>query len=660
MNVTDPYTLSIEEDVLNLKVQSSELRRVYAASRTNEDLAEAVVSAHIITAEEIRQSGALTLVELLRLAPGVLVKQKTNGYYEVSIRGNSGTANQQPAAAENASVLVAIDGIPVNNWLSGAVWWESLPIDRNDIQQIEIIASPHSVFFGPNAASGVINFVSKSVEEKILHANASLQGSINQDYVHRGSARFGTSDQLKFRVSGHYQRLTRFQDEFYLLNERRYVRSDSLLHYQSTAPQTNVSAEKALRNTGINATAFFQPSPKVTIEAMLGANESDLQSVLEPLDRVAMTNRESKTSTVALRAQTGNFRTSVAYQSGTHNLAVGYPGFETRTGNLYAATEYDYSGQFYQLKLGGTINYNSFKNELPTSTINFLADAPYAHRLLLGTNSFTQAGVLISQNVRLLNKKWRWTAAVRGDHLSLTGRLHGSYQLGTTYQVGKVHLIRANASRGWGNLSAQNYLFYDDATRNYQANSSLKPLRNQTYEVGYRITPYSDLSLGATYFRSKLSNRTQLSTAALSKPENSRGASLQQGFTADVRWSLNKLRTTAFVTVQRSQAELDAVKSADPSVPRYFGGVSGSYRTFLNKLRFSTSVYFYDKSTLANGGEVYQLPRKLLANAKISYNVWDEHTLFLNARNMFGNRKIESPYADRTNSLYLIGIDLVF
>ena len=518
LDIAAPYTLSIEEDVLNLKVQSSELRQIYAASRTNEVLSEAAVSAHIITAEEIRQSGALTIVELLRLAPGVLVKQKTNGYYEVSIRGNSGTTNQQQASAtENASVLVAIDGIPVNNWLSGAVWWESLPIDRNDIRQIEIITSPNSVFFGPNAASGVINIVTKSVEEKSLHANASLQGSIREDYVHRGSARFGTSDQLKFRISGHYQRLTRFQDEFYLLDERRYVRSDSLLHYQSTAPQTNVSAEKALQNIGINATAFFQPSPKVNIEAMLGTNESDLQSVLGPLDRIAMTNRESRTSTVALRAQTGNFRTSVAYQSGSHDGAVGYSGFKTHTGNLYAATEYDYSGRIYQLKLGGNINYNSFKNEQPTSVNRLLANTPYAHRLLLGTNSFTQAGVLVSQNIRLLNRKWRWIATVRGDHLSLTNRLHGSYQLGTTYQLGKVHLIRANVSDGWGNVSAQNYLFYNDTTLDYQANQSLAPLRTQTYEVGYRVTPYDNLSLGTTYFRSRFSNLIELPTAALAQ-----------------------------------------------------------------------------------------------------------------------------------------------
>lgn len=660
-DIVDPYTLTIEDDILNLKVQSAESRETYAASRDTESLFETVTATYLITADEIKQSGALTIGEVLRLAPGLMVKQKTNGYFEVTLRGNYGVIDHQGTeSAENITVLLTIDGIPQNNRFQGGILWEAIPVEVHDIQQVEIVASPNTVFFGPDASGGVINIVTKKVEEKNLQAKMSLQGSLNKDYAHRGSASFGVSDQLKFRVSAYYNRFTRFQDEFYLLNEQRYIQSDSLLHYQATARQTNVSSEKSLRNNGVNAFATFQPASEISVEAMVGTNESYLQSITRPIDRIALTNRYVTNNTFSLRTRIHNFTADVAYQSGTKNLAVGYDGFHMYTGSLFASAGYTYTGRYYQVQVGGDLNYTTLKNTLPLATESFVVTSLSANRVLLGTNNLSTTGAFLSQNLYLMNRKWRWQAAVRADLFDVTNQLYESYRLGTTYQLGKAHQLRASTAYGLGNLTAQNFLFYDQTTFQYQPNLDLKPLRTQTYEAGYRVVPLNDLFLELTYFRNESSNYINALELTTEKRSNSSLTSLQNGITLDLKWSINKLKASAFYTMQNTKVVSESEKRTDLFVPGHFGGITGSYRTFLNKLRVNAGFYYYGKSQWAEPSSGFDLKAKLIANCKISYNVWDEHVLFFNGRNVLGSNKVESFYADQIKSLYMIGVDLAF
>ena len=660
-DLTNPYVLSVEEDILNLKVKTTESRETYAASRDAESVLETVTSNYLITADEIRQSGAINLGEVLRLSPGVLVKQKTNGYFEVLLRGNYGAVNHQDVNNfENTNVLLTINGIPLNNQFQGGIMWEGVPVELHDIQQIEIIPAPSTVFFGPNATGGVINIVTKRVEERNLQAKIGLQGSLNENYVHRGSASFGISDKLRFRVSGYYNRLTRFQDDYYLLDESRYIQSDSLLHYQSTARQTNTSSEKSLRNDGITASAIFQPNKNIDIEASVGAHESFLQSVLRPLDRIVLTNRDSDNSVFTLRTRFRNLTTTIAYQSGTQDLAVGYEGLKMHSENIFSSVGYGYTGRFYQLNVGGDFNYAIFENTLPLTIESIIASNSYANRVLLGKNRFYKTGLYVSQRAYLLSRKWKWQAAVRADLFDITRQLYPSYRVGTAYQLGKKHQLRASTSFGTGNLTAQNYLYYDPSAAQYRPDQDLRPHKVQTYEAGYRIVPISDLYADFVYFRSESSHFINPLESASERRTNDNRTSLQQGATLDVRWSVNKLTASASLTVQQTKVISESHVTTDSFVPGSFGGVTGSYRTFLNKLKVNASLYFYGNSQLVNESERYVMPKKLIANCKVSYNIWDEHVVYFNGRNVLNSKKVEYLYADQVKSLYMVGIDLTF
>ena len=60
---------------------------IQSASKKKETLFDAPLSSYTISAAEIERSGANSIPEALRLAPGVIVREQTNGVYDVSIRG---------------------------------------------------------------------------------------------------------------------------------------------------------------------------------------------------------------------------------------------------------------------------------------------------------------------------------------------------------------------------------------------------------------------------------------------------------------------------------------------------------------------------------------------------------------------------------------------
>jgi iron complex outermembrane receptor protein len=108
----------------------------------------------IITQEDIQESNAGKIVDVMRPAVGVAVRD----YY-----GNGATSVVDIAGfGEQAAlnVLVLVDGRRVNDADLSGVDWNQIPLDQ--VERIEIIRSgAASVLYGDNASSGVINIITK-------------------------------------------------------------------------------------------------------------------------------------------------------------------------------------------------------------------------------------------------------------------------------------------------------------------------------------------------------------------------------------------------------------------------------------------------------------------------------------------------------------------
>lgn len=109
------------------------------------------VTMSIVTADEIRRSGARDIIGVLRHVPDVDTLQWGSDNSDVSIRGFN-----QPFSS---GTLVMIDGRDVYADYYGFIPWSALPVELGAIRQIEVVKGPNSALFGFNAADGVINII---------------------------------------------------------------------------------------------------------------------------------------------------------------------------------------------------------------------------------------------------------------------------------------------------------------------------------------------------------------------------------------------------------------------------------------------------------------------------------------------------------------------
>ncbi|PTV98025.1 outer membrane receptor for ferrienterochelin and colicins [Halanaerobium saccharolyticum] len=141
--------VSAEEEVMELD------EVVVTASRYQESIMETPVSIEVIDQEEIEESNARNLADLLQDAGGVYIKNFSGltGKKDIIIRG-----------ARQDQILYLLDGQPLNSPQDGVIRLEDIPISV--IKKIEISKSASSSIYGANAMGGVINIVTQDADQE--------------------------------------------------------------------------------------------------------------------------------------------------------------------------------------------------------------------------------------------------------------------------------------------------------------------------------------------------------------------------------------------------------------------------------------------------------------------------------------------------------------
>jgi iron complex outermembrane recepter protein len=179
-------TLSLEE-LGNLVVTS--------VSKAEETLSGAAAAVSVITNDDIRRSGATTLPEVLRLAPGLHVARQTSNIWAVSSRGFSSQSSEK--------LLVQTDTRSIYTPLFSGVLWDAQDVLLEDVARIEVIRGPGAALWGSNAVNGVINITTKSARDtQGLYVSTSA-GSEERFAV---NARYGgrVGDNAYYRVFGKF------------------------------------------------------------------------------------------------------------------------------------------------------------------------------------------------------------------------------------------------------------------------------------------------------------------------------------------------------------------------------------------------------------------------------------------------------------------------
>lgn len=110
----------------------------------------------VITKEEITNSPAKSIDEILQQVPGMDIRRRgANGVQsDIGFRGSS-----------FEQVLLLLNGIRMNDSQTGHNNM-NIPVDLEDVEKIEIIKGPAARRFGQNAYAGVINIITKTTPGK--------------------------------------------------------------------------------------------------------------------------------------------------------------------------------------------------------------------------------------------------------------------------------------------------------------------------------------------------------------------------------------------------------------------------------------------------------------------------------------------------------------
>ncbi|GJI93114.1 TonB-dependent receptor plug domain-containing protein [Duganella hordei] len=167
---------------------------ITSVSKRAEPLGDAAAAVYIITAEDVRRSGATSVPEALRLAPNLEVARTNGNNYVVTARGGStGNGNK---------LLVLIDGRVVYNPLNAGVFWEVQDVMMEDIERIEVISGPGGTLWGSNAVNGVINILTRSSADTQGTLLALGGGNQERDVALRQGWRLGGDGSMRLYAKG--------------------------------------------------------------------------------------------------------------------------------------------------------------------------------------------------------------------------------------------------------------------------------------------------------------------------------------------------------------------------------------------------------------------------------------------------------------------------
>lgn len=697
----DLFALSLEE-LMNVEIIS--------ASKKEESTFDAPVSSSVITRDEIDRSGATSIPEALRLSPGLIVRETSNGNYDVFVRGFDNLHRYGSSTEHhNLYTLVMIDNRPVFNYNLGGTYWESLPIDLVDIERIEIVRGPNAPLFGPNAVTGVINIITRRTEKRNLYASGNLQYGSSNTKIGNAAVGMKVNDQWSFMVSGNYQERKRSDDQYYVYNTDEFVESPpvgSTTNPKEAYPDT----ERSLLRHGLNALVTYQANHNVQLGLSAGLQEAEAQR-FNYASGTPLTFNFNQSQYLSLDGRFYGARARISYNQGYDNLIPGSAfAAEYDFATIDAVIDYQWDIT-NKLSLRPALSYQSAQYD----------DTPYLSQSAFsgffnGDPSVNNIAVSLRSDY-LLTDHWRLIGAARVDKFSYPDDTYLSYQLATTYKIKKKYLFRAAHARSNSgaflnnsiNISSKNEIAPGSGlftTTNTNGNPDLKLATVTMTEVGFRGQLTDNLQFDVELFHQDIKNLFSIALTSYTfqstglpapndvAPEviqqnyvNLPLTAVQNGATLSVNFvSKAGFQIRPFVTVQQTNVrDLSRIYNTLPisetnpknlysttdvkheSTPGIFGGAYIN-AAFTKRLNANVNAYFFGDHILyanvdqvpARETEVNNISSKILVNTKLSYRLVDKLRIYGTMKNLLGNNSREHYGTDRIGRSYWVGASYNF
>src|SRR5437016_6123717 len=564
-----------------VEAQAEEI--IVSATRFDIPLDQSPSSVSVITSQDIEQKQIQRVSDALREVPGLSVVQ-------------TGTAGQLTSVfmrgLPSEDVQVLLDGIPINQGLSGAMNFADFTTD--DIDRIEVVRGPQSTIYGPRALAGVIQIFTK-------------QGT-------------GTPGAMVAAEGGSYDTFREWGQSDGKIDDFDYSIAGSRLDTDNARPNNNYRNSAGIANVG------WSPDDQLRIGSLFTYSVSDTgnpNTIFDPrpIDHF-LTERWLIGPHIDWKpTDWWDHQFIFSYD---HERQINDPnedGFVGPTRALFERTQVDYqnnlrptswliltSGFFYSRVNAG--------QERPFVSQAFGPQPTFISDHTQEVAGFLQATVNIDNFI--------FVAGGRLDNFNQFGDVW-TYRFAGSYKIDQTNTtLHSSVATGFSPPSSQDKIF--------GMNFGLRPEKDLGWDIGIEQRLWENrVTVGATYFHNDLSNligfNGQFQTLNL-------GAAETQGLETELR-----VQPNADLTFTASYTYLDAEKtsSADisqpqgarlPRRPRNAVYVSGSY-LWWKKLRTTIAAKFVNAREEINfGGPNFDIEDYSFVNIAAEYEINPHMSIF--------------------------------
>ena len=408
---------------------------VVSGSRTEEKLINAPVTMSVITAQAIENAPTRNFAELLRSVPGLNLTQVSARDINVTTRGATGTLA--------TGQLALLDGRSLYQDFFGFVMWDFLPVNLNEIKQVEVIRGPASAVWGANAFNGVVNVITKSPRE--MQGTSVTFGLGTMDRAVNGSE--GNGGSLVYFSGTHAQAI---DDRWSFKLSGGGYSQDALARPTGTIPGSPGTQYPAFTNTGTTQPKFdgrldydFEDGRRLSFAGGFAGTEGIMHTGIGPFDINSGSTMGYGKVNFSRKGLRANFFTNVLDGNASNLLTrdvnlrpIGFD-FETNTYDL-EVTNVSTAGRRHVLSYGGNFRYNKFDLSLARGAGN--------------RNEFGVYG----QDEIFLSDHFRWVVGGRVDRFDYLDDFVFSPRTTFMIKPAEQHAVRLSYNRAYRSPSVIN------------------------------------------------------------------------------------------------------------------------------------------------------------------------------------------------------------
>ncbi|MCG8697939.1 MAG: TonB-dependent receptor [Bacteroidales bacterium] len=454
----------------------------------------------------------------------------------------------------------------------------------------------------------------------------------------------------------------------------------------------------------VNGYLYYDMSEEVSFGLKSGIQYSDIISTSMGDNPMAHVGRESRTSYIDFNAKIKGLRFQTNYLFGWQDIIKQDTGFKVDIGLLNANAEYDFNFGGFNLRPGISFQQAKYDDTpyISTTARGFLN----SERDFESTAFSLRGDYTIADRIRLI-------AAGRGEKYSTNDKLYFSYQLIASYNLNDKHyfrVLRSRANRGPFLVDTYADYYWERDGRPtpgyiyFQGQKNMDLLTMTMNEFGYRVKPLKNIQADLEVFYTKSVNYGALYPDSV-QFDNSLGRhwvrmsfdnismeSEQIGVSANISWvakqnlivklygTWQQTKLTGYLPIgQEGTIDFmlqDAALSGGSSTnfpkqledgdhkatPAFYGGFIVNYSP-IEKLTCNINGYFYSKqefytkyNPMDRTENIVTIDPKVIVNIKVNYQLINTLDLFINARNIIGEKQ-EFGYMDDIGTLFLIGLN---